>query len=203
MIPALAHKEYRSTGAVAAPSFWAGQRLPSMAASSEMLLDKLGAPQRIIAYGQRSSNIVARTADEVSLERKLFDALVSLKVAVAHYAMHISTEHRHRIFSELDSILNVEDWHQDDQLPAVSSLVSFLKWTIFSKQPNWTSIGISDEGTILVAWRTPRVLLTANFNASDSVRWTARVESETGIEHSAGKSSLQYFAKQFSFVFSE
>src|SRR3977135_3567716 len=132
-----------------------------------------------------------------SFDEKIFDSLVSLKVAISQYAMHLGAADRQRLFEELDSKINVEDWHEDDTLPTVSSLQEFLKWMIYSKHCQWTSIGVSSQGSILVAWRTPRVLLTANFEARDSVRWTAQVKSASGeVGHSVGKCPLRLFAEQ-------
>lgn len=139
-----------------------------------------------------------------SFDERIFDSLVSLKVAISQYAMHLDASERRRLFEELDSKINVEDWHEDDMLPAVSSLQEFLKWMIYSKHCPWTSIGVSSQGSILVAWYTPRVLLTANFEAQDSVRWTAQVKSANGdVGHSVGKCTLRLFAEQAMFYLKE
>jgi hypothetical protein len=135
-----------------------------------------------------------------SFEEHIFDTLVSLKVAVSQYAMHLGRDERARLFEELDSKINVEDWHEGDKLPTPQSFVEFLKWMIYSKHSEWTSIGVSSQGSILVAWRTPKVLLTANFEAKDSVRWTAQVKSSAGdVGYSAGKCTLRLFAEQAMF----
>ncbi len=131
-----------------------------------------------------------------SFDEEVFDSLVSLKVAVATYAMHLDQAERQRLFDELDSKLNVDDWHEGDTLPAQTSFVAFLKWMIFSKYFRWTSIGVSNDGNILVAWNTPSVLLTANFAPAGIVRWTAQVNSQNGeIGHSVGKCPLRLFSE--------
>jgi hypothetical protein len=136
----------------------------------------------------------------LSFDERIFDTLVSLKVAVSQYAMHLGAVERARLFEELDSKINADDWHEDDILPATSSFHEFLKWMIYSKHSEWTSIGVSSQGTILVAWRKPQVLLTANFEAKDSVRWTAQIRSPAGeVGHSAGKCTLRLFAEQAMF----
>jgi hypothetical protein len=68
-----------------------------------------------------------------------------------------------RMFVELDAKINADDWHENDTLPSTSSFVQFLKWMIYPKFFKWTSIGVSAAGTIMVAWGTPRILLTADF----------------------------------------
>jgi hypothetical protein len=132
-----------------------------------------------------------------SFEEKIFNSLVSLKVAVAAYAMHLDGDERARLFAALDDKINVDDWHEDDALPAVRSFVDFLKWMIFARHHDWTSIGVSAAGTITVAWRTPRVLLTADFVHENEVRWTAQLKGENGeVGHTAGRCGLRLFSEQ-------
>lgn len=139
-----------------------------------------------------------------SFDERIFDSLVSLKVEISQYAMHLGSAERHRLFEELDSKINADDWHEDDTLPTANSFQEFLKWMIYSKHYQWTSIGVSAQGSILVAWHTPRVLLTANFESRDSVRWTAQVKSAGGdVGHSVGKCTLRLFAEQAMFYLRE
>src|ERR1700722_14074374 len=49
-----------------------------------------------------------------AFSERLFDSLVSLKVAISQYAMHLDSDERHRLFEELDSKINLDDWHEDD-----------------------------------------------------------------------------------------
>jgi hypothetical protein len=134
---------------------------------------------------------------QVGFEQKIFDSLVHLKVAVATYAMHLPSAERRRIFDRLDALINVEDWHEEDPLPIVESFKNFLKWLVYTNTFDWSSIGVSNEGTILVAWSRPRVAVTANFSTSGRVAWTARLEPEEEGEepnHAVGSGSLQNFA---------
>jgi hypothetical protein len=150
--------------------------------------------------GNRAADTEVRRATAQSFEERIFDAGVALKVAVSKFAMHLSAEERHRLFAELDDKINVDDWHEEDKLPAPASFVQFLKWMIYTRQSSWTSIGVSPAGTITVAWRTPKVLLTADFDVTNSVRWTARQTGENGeVGHSAGKCTLKLFADQAMF----
>ncbi|PWB58154.1 MAG: hypothetical protein C3F17_19235 [Bradyrhizobiaceae bacterium] len=135
---------------------------------------------------------------QLSFEERIFDSLVNLKTAVATYAMHLPPEERHRIFERLDSVINAEDWHEEDPLPIVDSFKAFLQWLVFTNSFGWSSIGVSQEGTILVAWSRPHVAVTASFGPSGRVTWTARIEPrEEGDEpdHAAGVGSLRSFAE--------
>jgi hypothetical protein len=153
-----------------------------------------------LTLGSNGSQVLTLpTRPNETLETRLFDVLVNLKVSVSEYAMHISAEERHKIFDQLDAVINVEDWHEEDDLPRAGAFREFLKWLVYSGCFGWASLGVSDEGNILVAWNSDRTLLTANFSGSAEIRWTARIQSPAGIEHAAGKSSLQYFSKQIRF----
>jgi hypothetical protein len=168
-------------------------RIARSTAASDSLQDD--APLRF--SGAATQNRILQVPTDGSFEEKIFDALVSLKLAASTYAMHLSADERSRIFAELDDKINVDDWHQEDKLPAVQSFVQFLKWMIFARHHKWTSIGVSAAGTITVAWRTPRVLLTADFVQENEVRWAAQLTGENGdVGHAAGRCSLRLFSEQ-------
>jgi len=167
-------------------------------ASLSAKLQQQFSEQQQILLGSRTPQTITRLApQESSFEERLFGSLASLKIAVSQYAMHLSSDERHRIFEQLDFLINVDDWHEEDNLPKPQSFMDFLKLMIYSKYFRWTSIGVSHEGNLLVAWKTDRVLLTANFADQDTVRWTAQISSENGeMGHAAGKCSLRLFSEQ-------
>jgi hypothetical protein len=149
-----------------------------------------GKVQRSITYKEQQGR---------TFEERVFDALVLLKVAVSEYAMHLDASERRKIFEDLDDVLNVEDWHDGDRFPEIASFRAFLKWAVYASFREWTSLGVSDDGNVLLAWQTDRGLLTANFASTGDVRWTAKITSLTGVEYAAGRSTPQYFAKQARF----
>jgi hypothetical protein len=136
---------------------------------------------------------------QASFEERIFSSLASLKIAVSQYAMHLSHDERHRIFERLDGVINVDDWHEEDPLPQLPSFRNFLKWMIYAKRFDWSSIGVSNRGQILVAWSRPKLALTANFSGDNKVTWTAVVQTDEGEAHTVGSCSLQYFTKQSEF----
>jgi hypothetical protein len=171
------------------------------------VLDRTPARQRVTIQPKKPETFSTSQIQTSSFEEKVFSSLVSLKVSVSKYAMHLSHHERHRVFQQLDSVINTDDWHEEDELPQIGAFEDFLKWMIYSKYFKWLSIGVSDEGTLLVAWRTKRVLLTANFSGKegvDSVRWTAQIHSAKGeIGHTVGKCPLRLFSTQAMFYLQE
>jgi hypothetical protein len=160
------------------------------------LLPKTGS---VTLEGNASRMMTLSARPPAPIEETLFNVLVGLKVSVSLYAMHLSQDARHKIFDQLDALINPADWYEEDDPPRQEAFQEFLKWLIYAKFFEWTSLGVSDEGHILVAWNTAQTLLTANFGGSGDVRWTARLQSDSGVEHAAGKSSLKFFEKQAQF----
>jgi hypothetical protein len=147
-----------------------------------------------------SQTVISQQPAFATFQERVFDTLVSLKVSISSFAMHLNRDERRRLFDELDDTVNVEDWHESDKLPTQESFQQFLKWMIYSRNVDWTSIGVSATGTVLVAWRKPTVLLTADFEGVNSVRWTVRLIGEDDeVGHTAGRCSLKLFAEQAKF----
>ncbi len=149
-----------------------------------------------LIVGESNSASVVRSAPSQNFAATIFNTLVELKVGVAQYAMHLSPDVRAKLFADLDEIINIEDWYEEDALPKYLSFRDFLKWTIYSKRFNWTSIGISDEGNILVAWKSAKALLTARYDGEGRVWWTATINSEGEKNLAAGDCSLEFFESE-------
>jgi hypothetical protein len=132
-------------------------------------------------------------AESQSFRETIFNALVQLKVGVAEYAMHLAPDVRAKIFKDLDDLLNVNDWYEDDVLPKFLSFRDFLKWTIYSKRFNWLSLGFSEEGNVLAAWKSEKGMLTASYDGAGRVWWTMAITVDGELNHVAGESTLEYF----------
>lgn len=167
----------------------------------EQLLQAVDLPvvpgrDRFVLGANVTKSTVRTTPLQPSFRQRVFDAIVEMKVAVSNYAMHLAPETRAKLFHDLDEIVNVDDWYEEDALPNTVSFRDFLKWTIYSKRYNWLSIGFSDEGNILVAWRSQYGLLTATFRGNTRVLWTATRSSPEGETYAAGESTLQFFERE-------
>ncbi len=138
-----------------------------------------------------------------SLSEQLFDKSVQLKVQISQFAMHLSREDRSRTFQEIDRLLNVEDWYEEDQLPNDVAFQELVKWAVYAKNYDWTSLGISNSGAMLVAWRVSQSIMTATFSGVRSVRWTVRMGSKDGDSSIVGQSPLLDFARQSDFYLAE
>jgi hypothetical protein len=180
-----------------------GGALAAVERSSALKDNPLPETKKFMVVGRQLQTLARAIPESANFAEQVFNSLVALKVSVSQYAMHLSTEERHRIFEELDSVINVEDWHEGDTLPKINAFKEFLKWMIYSKYSKWISIGVSDDGSLLVAWKTPRVLLTAKFSGlvgQEDVRWTAQTTSPAGeTGYVVGRCPLRVFAEEAKF----
>jgi hypothetical protein len=184
-----------------------GSKIADLIASQrsdlERLLQGLGImtdPSRdhLVLEAQSSKSVMRSTPIQPNLQQRVFDSAVEMKVAVSQYAMHLSPETRQKLFHDLDEVVNVDDWYEEDTLPRYDSFRDFLKWTIYSNRFNWVSIGVSGDGNILVAWKSQFALLTANFHGRSRVMWTVTRTSPHGETYAAGESPLHFFEKEAS-----
>lgn len=154
----------------------------------------------LIGSTTRPSDKQTVRAPQKPFVQRVDDALVELKKAVAQYAMHLSAEQRQSIFEQLENIINVQDWYEEDEFPKLNSLKDLLAWTIYAGVPQWHSFGVDDDGDVLIAWHNEHATLTANFDGNRLVRWTCRYQDgDDAVAHAAGDCSLRQFAKQAKF----
>lgn len=153
------------------------------------------APSAGVEANKDETKVIERNVRaSATLPERIFDARVEIKVATSYYAMHLSNESRARLFSEFDYVLDEEAWDEEDKLPAIESYRRFLKWSIFTGDSTWSSLGIDDDGNILVAWVRGKTTLTANFG--ERIRWTHKIDAAGDIQLSSGNFTLEHFARQ-------
>ncbi len=121
-----------------------------------------------------------------SLAEQLHDRLAEIKVMTSGVAMHLEREWRGRLFSQLDSLLNAEDWHEEDKPLVASSFRTFLRTILFLRSSVRPGLGISNQGHLVAAWTAGTNRLTLEFLPRDVVRWVLSIELEDGRERAAG-----------------
>jgi hypothetical protein len=109
--------------------------------------------------------------DEQPLETRLFDALAAVKILTAQVAMHLDGEWRKKLFGQLDSLHDPEEWESGDEPVSQSSFASFLKAILRIRPERRPGLGLSHDGNLISAWTTGRNRLTIEFLPNDRVRW--------------------------------
>ena len=126
-----------------------------------------------------------------TLPEKLYDALARVKLLTAQVAMHLDTEWRSRIFEQLDDLLDVDDWHEDDDPIKASSFETFLRMIIFHSPSRRPGFGVSNRGYLIAAWTSDSDRLTIEFLPNDTVRWVLSCEVDGETERAAGETTVR------------
>lgn len=123
--------------------------------------------------------------NDADLNTRLFKNLSELKILTSKFAMHLPQTTRSALFSKLDNILNVDDWHEDDNLVQPASFMTYLRFITFEKNIRSHSAGISNAGNFLAAWKNAEGKITLEFLPNDVIRWSLTKSTADGDEIAA------------------
>lgn len=108
---------------------------------------------------------------EKELAERLFDAIAGAKMLTAQVAMHLDREWRDKIFQQLDSLHDADEWQAGDEPIRQGSFSTFLKAMLALRPGRRPGLGLSHNGQLVTAWTTDRDRLTIEFFPNDRVRW--------------------------------
>ena len=114
----------------------------------------------------------SRAKPLVTLNERLFDVRAKFKILISQVAMHLTDEWRARLFSQLDSLLDAEQWEDDDLPPKLASFQTFLRMLLLLQSPARPGLGASHSGNIIAAWTRGDDRLTIECLERDQVRWS-------------------------------
>ncbi|MGH8556487.1 MAG: hypothetical protein ACRESZ_03295 [Methylococcales bacterium] len=124
------------------------------------------------------------------LEERLYDACASCKIKMSTVAMHLNPEWRSRFFSQLDSLMDFENWEKDDRPVTEVSFTTLLRMILLIRPERRPGLGSTSEGNILAAWTVEQDRLTIECLPKDEVRWVLSRCFDGKRESAAGKVSL-------------
>lgn len=171
---------------------------PSMLASVDVNQTFMKIARDIDALRNQSSPSKAVVAhpQEEALEQQLFDALAAVKILTSQVAMHLDRELRRKLFQQLDSLHDVQEWEPGDEPVREASFATFLKAILSIKPARRPGLGLSNTGNLVAAWTSGRDRLTIEFQPNDRVRWVlaryrdtdepARFAGQTHVSDLAG-----------------
>ena len=118
---------------------------------------------------------VAENHETKTLEDRLFDATANVKILTSQVAMHLDHEWRERLFKQLDSLHDPEEWEAEDKPIQQSSFATFLKAICQIRPSVRPGLGLSHDGQLIAAWTSGKNRLTIEFMRNDRVStFTAR-----------------------------
>lgn len=128
----------------------------------------------------------------ISLNEKLFEASSTAKILTSQVAMHLDNSFREKLFSQIDLLLDIQDWDPEDKPLQKASFYTFLRTIIFIKPNVFPSLGLSFSGNILAGWINGKNRLSIEFFSDDKVKWIlTRSYEDNQTERSSSESSVQ------------
>ena len=128
---------------------------------------------------------------EKSCAEQLYDALAEAKVMTAQIAMHLDSDWQAELFAELDDLLKLEDWHEDDKPFGGSSFATFLRVILIEKPKCRPGLGVSDLGNLIAAWTNGTARLTLECYPGDMIRWVLSCKIDDEVERAAGETQVR------------
>lgn len=131
----------------------------------------------------------AATGSNAHVETLLHNAKSIFKVTTNTVAMHLSEGWRDKLFKQIDSLLDADEWDDDDKPIASGSSLTFIRMILFLKTRR-PGLGATGDGNLVASWTTGENRLTVICQPSDAVRWIVSVATEGGKETAAGQTTI-------------
>lgn len=158
-------------------------------------LEEIEKHQRDISPSAKCVSTKRRSDETPTLAKKLFGSLAEAKVLTSKIAMHLDQEWRERLFAQLDDLLELDDWHEDDEPILGASYETFLRMIIYQAPARRPGLGVSYRGNLVAAWTSGTDQLTLEFFPEDRIRWVLSCEIDGEIERAAGESAVRHFPR--------
>jgi hypothetical protein len=121
---------------------------------------------------------------------RLFDTLASFKIRTALVGMHLDQDWRSRLFGQLDSLLAVDEWQDEDLPPSLDSFSTFLRLILLIRPARRPGLGAASNGTLIATWSSGNDQLTIECLPNDMARWQVAVTIEDIRERAAVETPL-------------
>lgn len=154
-----------------------------------------GIAERIQALQNQPSPTAIAVSGDRPVQERLFDALTAVKIMTSWVAMHMDGEWRGKLFHQLDSLHDPEEWEEGDQPVQQSSFATFLKAMLSIKPKRRPGLGLSHAGHLIAAWTTGDDRLTIEFLPNDHVRWVLSRRYDHDTERFAGDTGVARLAE--------
>ncbi len=126
----------------------------------------------------------------VPIEERLYDARALCKTKTAAVAMHLDFEWRSLFFSQLDSLMDFENWEKEDLPITEASFTTLLRMLLLIRPARRPGLGSTSYGNIIAAWTVEKDRLTIECLPRDEVRWVLSRYLDGDRESAAGQVAL-------------
>jgi hypothetical protein len=118
-----------------------------------------------------TKNKYLQQKNTLSLEEKLYDARAFCKIETSKVAMYFPDEWRKGFFSQLDNLMDVDNWEEDEKPVTKESFSTLLRMLTLIKPARRPGLGSTSSGNIIAAWTNEKDRLTIECLSKDRVRW--------------------------------
>jgi len=165
---------------------------PSIAAGADSkLIDSLASMRKLltgeIADLAEVRDVTPRKGDA---REQILAKRTSLKRIAATVAMHLDRAWKGELFSELDRLLDPDDWDDSFELPSEQSFSTFLRMIIYLHPTRRPALGLGPSGHFLAAWSHGDARIAIECVGQDEVRWVLSRTVEGDRESGAGRVQL-------------
>lgn len=126
------------------------------------------------------------------LPEQLFDTAADFKMFTSKVAMHLEPAWRTKLFSQLDSLLDPDEWDPEDLPPAALSFRTLLRMLLLLRPARKPGLGADHEGHLIAAWTTDENRLTVTCLQGDQVRYVLKRKLPDEAVRSAGDCSIAF-----------
>lgn len=126
-----------------------------------------------------------------ALEAALRDSRASFKVLVSRVSMHLGISWLQKLFTQIDSLLDVEEWDTSDPVPSAETARTFIRLLLAMRVSRKPGLGVSNSGNLVAAWTTGPNRLTVECLPHDRVRWVLARMIEGEMERAAGDGKIE------------
>ncbi|TGQ47619.1 hypothetical protein [Mesorhizobium sp. M00.F.Ca.ET.216.01.1.1] len=133
---------------------------------------------------------VKSKGNDKHLSTLLENSKAIFKVATNTVAMHLlSPDWRDLLFRQVDSLLDIEEWDENDKPVVSGSSLTFVRMLIFLKARR-PGLGATSDGSLVASWTTGDNRLTIICKPNDWVRWVVSTKTDAGCETAAGQTKI-------------
>ena len=140
------------------------------------------------SFGGIGLSVLAKT--QKPLDERLYDARACCKIKMSEVSRYLSDEWRKGLYCQLDNLMDIENWEEDDDPITSESFTTFLRLITFLKPARRPGIAATSNGHIIAAWTEETARLTIECQENDKSRWVVSHVVDGVRESGAGVSSL-------------
>lgn len=126
-----------------------------------------------------------------AIASELFSATAQAKIWTSKVAMLLDIKTRDRLFRQLDSLHDADEWVAGDKPVNLESYQTCVRAILYHHIDSKPALALMPSGNILALWKDGADKLTVEFLPKNQTRWMIQNSASTGIERATGISPLE------------